>query len=113
MYRGQIGEASNREDLELILQAIDDDTNTPIDISTATAIDFRINDEQGNQLIVGALSSGEITRVDTGTMRVFIAQANMAKLEPNSYAVGMTITNAGVRRQLIAGTLAVTDGIVT
>lgn len=112
MYRGQVAEVSNREDVELFYQLMDEDTDELIDLSTVTAIVASVRDNECERINL-SLETGEITLVETDTMRVFISETSMAGLCPGTYQIGITVTNAGFTPQLIAGSMAVVNGIVS
>lgn len=112
MYRGQVAEISNREDLELLYQLIDDDTAEPIDLTEATIV-ARISDQSNCTIIDASLTDGKITLVEDTTMRIFIPVDEVGSLCPGTYIVGVTVENADTTKQLIAGTLAVVNGIVS
>ena len=110
MYRGQVTEASNREDVELFYQLVDEDTGDVIDLTTST-IECRVTDQGGCQRLSASLNNG-ITLVEDMTMRIFIPRSDMTSLCAGTYPIGVTIKNDDVTKSLIAGTLAVVDGIV-
>lgn len=112
MYRGQVAEVSNREDVELIYQLVDEDTGDLIDLTTSTIV-CRVTDQGGCQRISASLDDGKITLVEDMTMRILISRDEMTNLCAGTYPIGVTIENDDLTKSLIAGTLAVVDGIVS
>lgn len=112
MYRGQVAEVSNREDVELFYQLVDEDTGDLIDLTTSTIV-CRITDQNGCSRIDASLADGKITLVEDTTMRILIGRDEMTNLCAGTYPVGVTIENDDLTKSLIAGTLAVVDGIVS
>jgi hypothetical protein len=110
MFTGQIAEISNREDFEILYEALDDDTNEAINLASA-AIDFEIRD-QGCRRIVASIENGKITLVEPSVFRTFIGKEEIKCLCAGTYEVGVTIENAGITRSLIVGSISVVDGVV-
>lgn len=111
MYRGQVAEVSNRKDVELFYQLIDEDTGDIIDLTTSTIV-CRVNDQNGCQRISASLDDGKITLVEDMTMRILIPRAEMTNLCAGTYPFGLTVENDELTEQVISGTLAVIDGVV-
>lgn len=111
MFNGQIAEVSNSEDFELLYEAIDDDTNDPIDLTSAT-IDLEIRDREHCRRISASTTDGKITLVEPSVFRIFIGKDEMSRLCAEQYEVGVTVENDSITRSLIVGTLGVIDGVV-
>lgn len=111
MYVGSLPEASNREDYEYLGQIVDSDTGDLIDLSEATIV-AQISDNDGCQKILLGTSSGEITRPEPDTFRIFIPRTSMVGLCAGQYRFGLTVENADQTTQFISGTLSVLDGNV-
>lgn len=112
MYRGQIADVSNREDVELLLAVIDEDTGEETDLTSA-AIIVEVSDHGGGIRWSGSIADGDITLSEDTVMRILIPRASMVGICPGTYNFGMTVTNGGLTKSAIVGTLAVADGIVT
>lgn len=110
MFTGQIAVVSNREDFEIMYEAVDDDTNDSIDLTSAS-VDFEIR-ENGCRRIVASTGNGKITLVEPSVFRVFIGKDEMKCLCSGSYEVGATVENDDITRSLIIGTINVLDGVV-
>lgn len=112
MYRGQVAEVSNREDVELIFQIIDEDTGEAIDLTTSDIV-CRVTDQAGCPRVTASLEDGKITLVEDTTLRILIPRSDMISLCIGTYPFGLTVENDEITKSLIAGTLAVIDGIVS
>lgn len=111
MYRGQVAEVSNRENLELFFQLIDEDTGEAIDLTTSDLV-CRVTDQSGCERISASLEDGKITLVEDTTLRIFIPRSDMTNLCIGTYPFGLTVENDEITKSLIAGTIAVIDGVV-
>ena len=111
MFRGQIADVSNREDVELLLAVVDDDTGEETDLSSA-AIIAEVSDKSGCVLWSGSIADGDITLSQDTVMRILIPRASMVDLCAGTYNFGMTVTNGGLTKSAIVGTLAVANGAV-
>jgi hypothetical protein len=60
----------------------------------------------------GSVADGDITLSEDTVMRILIPRDSMTNLCDGTYNFGMTITNGGLTKSAIVGTLAVVDGAV-
>lgn len=111
MYRGQVAEVTNRKDIELFFQLIDEETGDAIDLTTSTIV-CRVNDQNGCPRINASIDDGKITLIEDTTMRILIPRSDVTSLCAGSYPFGITIENDELTEQLIAGTIAVIEGVV-
>jgi len=113
MYIGSFDPVSNRAGQEFIFEAIDDETDEPVDLSSADIV-LEIRDPASRSTVLSATTAnGKVTAIDTGTFRASFSSADMRALCAKQYEVGCTITNGdGGPVQFIIGTLPVLDGVV-
>src|SRR3954466_13667455 len=111
MFRGQIAEVSNREDVELLYAIVDEDTAEEIDLTSADIV-VEIQDQDGCVRWDGSIADGDITLSEDTVMRILIPRASMLNLCAGTYNFGMTVTNGGLTKSAIVGTLAVVNGAV-
>jgi hypothetical protein len=130
---------SNREDLPLTLSVNDDDNGQPIDmVALGWAFQFEIRDAGPRDTLDGYLpyyngttidtlapiltasltgdnvSTGTITIVDIGVLRVFIPEKLVKTLRaPQTYLIAMSCTDGTETRQLYLDRLQVVYGGVT
>ncbi len=111
MYTGTLPPVSNRATWSEDVQCFDDESNSAIDISAATAIEFEVRD--GCNAVLTATYPGTITLGGTTGVFSFAFTADqMRALCAKTYDIGCTVTLAGETIQVIAGQLPVTDGFV-
>lgn len=111
MYQGSIAPASNRADFERLFQIIDEDTGSPIDLSTATIV-FEIAEPGCRPVISATTDNGKITIVENSVLRVFIPRSEMTSLCAGQYELGATVENADQTESFLVGNLSVLDGRV-
>lgn len=118
MFRGQLAESSNRQDLIYIAQLIDEATGEAADLTAAT-LTFELSGIGSSSPCLVARNDVDdaadvlgITLVEDTTFRVFIPRASMSSLCAGTYEVGLTIENDDITEQIIAGTIAVLNGNV-
>lgn len=111
MFKGQVEEVSNREDVELLYSIVDADTGDEIDLSSST-IYVELQDSCGGVMWGGSIADGDVTLPSTTVMRILIPRTSMVNFDPGIYKFGMTITNGGLTKSAIVGTIAVLDGAV-
>jgi len=111
MFRGQVADVSNREDVELFYAIVDEDTEDEIDLTSA-AIVVEIQDQDGCVRWDGSIADGDVTLSEPTVMRIFIPRASMTNICAGTYLVGMTVTNGGITKSVIVGTMPVVDGAV-
>jgi hypothetical protein len=111
MFRGQVGDVSNREDVELIYAIVDEDTGEQVTLTDAD-IFVEISDRNGSVRWSGSIADGDVTLSESTVMRILIPRASMVDLCAGIYNFGMTVTNGGLTKSAIVGTLAVSDGAV-
>lgn len=111
MFKGQIAEVSNREDVELLYAIVDEDTGDQVDLTSADIV-IEISDQDGCVRWDGSTDDGDVTLSESTVMRILIPRASMTALCAGTYVVGMTVTNGGLTKSVIVGTLAVLNGAV-
>ncbi len=114
MQVGPLPPVSNKADW-IVAYALDDaDTGDPIDISDASEITVAIRNSETKYVELSAtLSGGGIQHIETGVFEWTFTATQMRNLCAQNYEVGLTILKDGETAQLIIGTLAVLDGVVT
>lgn len=111
MFTGQVGEESNRADVEWLFSIVDEDTGDEADLTSA-AIVVEVSEPEGCMRWTGSIASGDIILAEPTTMRILIPRASMLNLCAGTYIVGMTVTNAGLTKSVIVGSMAVVNGAV-
>jgi hypothetical protein len=112
MFTGQVAAVSNRQDLELLYDIMDDDTGEAIDLTSSTLV-FDICD-QGccSPRISATTDNGKITLIGSTVFRVFIPLAEMTGLCAGTYGIGCTVENEDQTESIIVGDIAILDGNV-
>lgn len=113
MFTGQVAVATNRQDLELIYDIVDDDTGEPIDLTSATIVFDICDRDRCSPRISATTDNGMITLVGSTAFRVFIPLDDMTGLCAGTYSVGATVENADITESLIVGEIAIMDGKVS
>jgi hypothetical protein len=111
MFRGQVADVSNREDVELLYAIVDEDTGDEADLTSA-AIFVEVQDQNGCVIWDGSIADGDVTLSESTVMRILIPRISMMSFCAGAYVVGMTVTNGGLTKQAIVGSLSVVDGAV-
>lgn len=116
MYQGSIAPISNRADWpdSHAFELYDDDDNSVIDLTTATAITLEIREQDYCRPVLSAsLANGDLTLQGTDT---FIPSgwtaSRLGCLCAGEYDIGCIAVVNGKTIQLIIGTLPVLEGIV-
>jgi hypothetical protein len=111
MYTGTLPPVSNRATWSEDVQCFDDEDNSAIDISAATAIELEVRD--GCNVVLTASYPGSITlSATTGVFSFSFTADQMRALCAKTYDIGCTVTLEGETIQIIAGQLPVTNGYV-
>lgn len=106
MYAGSLGTVSNREDYIQEWQTFDEDGDA-LDLTGATIV-YEFRDPATKSAIATATNV-----IATTTITSTIPVATMRGLCAKDYEVGITIKISSVTTQLVAGTIAVVDGVVS
>lgn len=111
MYTGTLPPVSNRATWSEDVQCFDDEANSAIDISAATAIALEVFD--GCNVVLSASYPGTITLGGTtGVFSFAFTAEQMRALCAKTYDIGCTVTFEGETIQVIAGHLPVVNGYV-
>lgn len=111
MYTGSLGTVSNDETWEQSVDVVDD-TGADVTITGATIkLGVRAKGDDSTSL-TASTDDGSITIVTPRFTWTF-APSSMNSLDAGTYDVGLTIEISGTTTQLIIGTVAVVDGIVS
>lgn len=114
MYLGTLPAASTKATWAEACEIIDEETDQPVDISTATEITLVVRDPKSEEIVLsGTLSGGDISLADTGIFQWSFTPEQMGALFARTYEVGCTIKQGGETVQLIIGALPVLDGILS
>jgi hypothetical protein len=116
MYTGFVRAASNRADLQFMVELIDPTTNDYVDLTGALiTVTLRGIGAYGSPpLLMGTNNDGHITlSVDPGKFTVWFTRQEMTQFPPGEVAIGMTVRLAsGITHQLVAGNIPIIDGVV-
>lgn len=93
-----------------IVQAVDDDTNLPLDLTDAL-IELHVRDHCNATLLQASSDDGTITKPALGQFQWIFPKAQLGGLcIGTTYAVGCRITLDGATSALFTGSLAYLDG---
>ena len=113
MFTGQVAAVSNRQDLELVYDIMDEDAGEAIDLTSSTLV-FDICDLGcSTPRITATTDNGKITLISSTVFRVFVPKAEMECLCAGTYGVGCTVENASQTESIIVGDIAILDGNVS
>lgn len=112
LYRGTFPEISNRADWITEIEIVNDETETPIDILTATFI-VEIQDVGFTPKLIATTENGKVTLPDTGIFRFTFSAEEMAALSEGNYYIGIRMTLDSVRYQLIVAEVPIVEGHIT
>lgn len=114
MFLGTLSPISNRTMWSENYELTDADDGDLIDLSAVDEITLHVRDPQTQaKVLSGTLTGGEVIIVDTGVFQWSFTADQVRGLCPKTYEVGCIIEQDGQSVQLLIGTLAVLDGIVT
>lgn len=109
MYEGSLGKVSNREDWIQTIECVDEN-GADVTITGAT-IELAVRKNGDSTATLTADTTDGIT-ISTPSFTFTFDSTDMANLDAGQYEVGVVIEIAGVRTQLIVGTVSIVDGIV-
>jgi hypothetical protein len=109
MYSGTLPPVSNKATWDDTVQCIDDETNAPFDISTATEIVVEVAD-CGRSVLKATLSGGTVLLGGTGIFSFTFTPSQMCALCAKTYDFNCFVTMAGETVQVVAAQLPVIDG---
>lgn len=112
LYRGTFPEISNRADWITEIEIVNDDTETTIDISTATFI-VELQDVGFAQKLLATTANGKVTLPATGIFRFTFTAEEMAELPEGNYHIGIRMTLDSVRYQLFVAEVPIVEGHIT
>lgn len=112
LYRGTFPEISNRADWITEIEIVNDETEAPINILTATFI-VEIQDVGFAPKLIATTENGKVTLPDTGTFRFTFSAEEMAALSEGNYYIGIRMTLDSVRYQLIVAEVPIVEGHIT
>lgn len=109
---GIIAPRSNQATWTDVVEVVDDDTGSPIDLTSALiTLQVRIPDSN-TQALTATVGSG-ITIVSLGNFQFTFARTAMQNLDPGTYDVGCVVTLNGETDELFIATVNILDGIVS
>lgn len=115
MITGTLPPISNRADWPSThaFELYDDDDNSVIDLTTASAITLELR-EQGccSPRLTASLANGNLALQGTDTFMPLWTANNLGCLCAGTYEIGCTAVVDGITVQLIIGNLPVLEGIV-
>lgn len=109
MYQDTLPPVSSRATWSESIECIDDEDNTPIDISQATEIVVQISD-CGCVKLKASLSGGTIALGAIGVFSFAFSKDQMGALCAKTYDFDCLVTMAGETEQPIAAQLPVIEG---
>lgn len=111
----RIPSPTNREDWDWTFEIVDDDTDSPIDLATLTAMTFELRDPYTKCSVLTAELDDGLTVTDEagGVITLHVDKANMRDLDPKSYEFGIVGTIGGATKQFAEDTIIIRDGIVS
>lgn len=128
MIRTSFDAITTRESWIDIVEILDEDDLSPIDISSwKIQVEIRRQDHPGLPMDYGwpshnfswgsgvalaTTDNGTVTITDIGVFEFIFSQATIASLCPAVYVVGCTMSRDGEAVQLLLGLLPVLDGVV-
>lgn len=96
------------------IELIDADTNQPLEDIDSASFALEVDDECGARLLSASTEDGTLTRPFPYVVQWNFTPEQHSSLCPGStYRVGLTMTTATGTIQLLIGTLAYLDGIVS
>lgn len=110
MYRGSLGEVSNRETWSQEITILDENGDD-VDISAASIVIAVRPANSRSPILSASVGSGIAVVSPAFTFTFSVSQ--MGSLCPGQYDVGCTILRSGVTTQLIVGKVTIVDGIVS
>lgn len=112
IYRGSIGEISNKADwVSPIFEFVDDDTGEAIDLSDASDILFEIKDRDCKRALVTAtLDNGKIEMVEADKFRVNLSPGDLTCLCEGQYLANFSFTLDGLKHDPILATITIIEG---
>lgn len=114
MYLGPLAPVSNRASWSEVMEIYDDETDTPIDLTTATGISLSVRDPKTQAaMLTATIGSGiEIADDEDGVFVWTFTLAQMSALDPKTYDIGITVTFSDGTTQLLIGHVPVLEGHV-
>ncbi len=93
------------------MEAIDTETNQPLDDFDTSEIEVAVRDRNNSTILSATTEDGSITRPASGQIRWWFTASQMSALCPGTtYGVGVRMTSQSGSVALIAGSLAYIDG---
>jgi hypothetical protein len=102
---------SNAEDWDDTFELFDTETGEALDMTAVTAVTLTLWDEDSRAvLLTAALNDGiTIDDVTGGLVSIHFDAADMTALDAKDYPLRVSMVNGGATKDLILGTLPVTD----
>lgn len=115
IYRGHLGEISNKADwVSPVFEFLDpDDDDAPIDLSGADEIYFEIKHPETKQVLVEAtLTNGKIAFVDDSDsqFQVSLAPSDLSNICEGQYLANISYTLDDIKHDPVLATVAVLEG---
>ncbi len=111
IYRGHLGEISNKADwLSPIFEFVDEN-NIAINLSAAEEIYFEIKSTNRKTVLVEAtLADGQIVMIDDSKFQISLVPSDLTNLCEGEYAANVSYTLAGLKHDPILAMITVIEG---
>lgn len=110
MQIGSLAPASRRTPWVESYKLVDDEDDSPVDLSDASEIKVEIFDQMhGHAALTASLSTGSVELIETGVFQWTFTQQQMQTLRPQAYDVNITITKDDLPISILVGSLPIVD----
>jgi hypothetical protein len=111
IYRGSLGEMSNKADWASPFFEFIDDNGDVIDLASAEEIYFEIKDPNTKKALIEAtLANGKIAMIDSGKFQISLTPTDLKNICEGQYLANLSFTLAGIKHDPVLATISIIEG---